>query len=208
MIKIHSYIVGPIATNCYLIEDAETGKLAVIDPGDRCPELVDEIDRRSGELSLILLTHGHFDHVMGVAALCDRYHPEVCVCGEEMELLQNGLYNRSSVHHIRIHSFTVDRMLRDGDTIALGNSLIRFIHTPGHTRGSGCYVVDDCIFSGDTIFCESVGRTDFPTSSPADMKRSVRRIRDLEGNYAIYPGHDVFSTLEHERRYNPFMTAE
>ena len=205
MIKITRYIVGMIETNCYLIEDEATGELAVVDPGDVCPELYDEIDRRSGKLSYLLLTHGHYDHIIGAAELCRRYHPQVCACEAELEVLQKGLYNLSSVHNIRLNSFNVDRLLHDGDIIELGESRIRFIHTPGHTAGSGCYIVDEHIFSGDTIFCESIGRTDFPTSSFVDMRRSVQRIKELEGDYYIYPGHDMYSTLEHERKYNPFM---
>lgn len=205
MIKINCYVVGMIATNCYLIEDEATGARAVIDPGDRSEELIAELDSRGGKLDYILLTHGHYDHVIGVAELCDRYHPTVCAAEAEMELLQKGLYNLSSVHNIRINSFNVDRQLKDGDIIMLGESEIKFISTPGHTAGSGCYIVDDCIFSGDTIFCESIGRTDFPTSSMRSMMRSVERIKNLEGDYAIYPGHEMFTTLEHERKYNPFM---
>lgn len=205
MIKIKCYVVGMIATNCYLIEDEATGALAVIDPGDHSDELIAELDSRGGKLNYILLTHGHYDHVIGVAELCDRYHPEVCAAEAEMELLQKGLYNLSSVHNIRINSFNVDRLLNDGDIIKLGETEIRFINTPGHTVGSGCYIVDGCIFSGDTIFCESVGRTDFPTSSMRSMMKSVERIKNLEGDYAIYPGHEMFTTLDHERRYNPFM---
>lgn len=205
MIKIDCYVVGMIETNCYLIEDGATGALAVVDPGDYSEELYGEIDRRGGKLSYVLLTHGHYDHIIGVAELCRRYHPEVCAAEAEMEILQKGLYNLSSVHNIRVNSFSVDRLLHDGDIIELGQSRIKFISTPGHTVGSGCYIVDDCIFSGDTIFCESIGRTDFPTSSIRDMMKSVAKIKNLEGDYAVYPGHDMFSTLEHERKYNPFM---
>lgn len=205
MIKINYFVVGMIATNCYLIEDEATGALAVIDPGDHSGKLIKAIDERGGKLSYILLTHGHYDHIIGVAELCDRYHPVVCAAEAEMRLLQNGIYNRSSVHNIRINSFKVDRLLQDGDVIDLGESHLKFILTPGHTAGSGCYIVDDCIFSGDTIFCESIGRTDFDTSSPRDMVKSVERIKKLEGDYAIYPGHEMFTTLEHERKYNPYM---
>lgn len=205
MIKIYHYIVGMIATNCYLIEDEATGALAVIDPGDECPELYEQIDKMGGKLDYILLTHGHYDHILGVAALCERYHPTVCACEDEMELLQNGLYNRTSVHNIRLNAFNVDRLLHDGDKIALGESELTFIHTPGHTAGSGCYLVDDLMFSGDTIFCESIGRTDFETSDPRAMLKSVRRVKNLEGDYNIFPGHEMFTTLEHERKYNPFM---
>ena len=205
MIKITHYTVGMIETNCYLIEDEATGALAVVDPGDVCMELYDEIDRRSGKLAYVLLTHGHFDHILGVAELCRRYHPIVCAGEEELEVLQKGLYNLTSVHNIRLNAFSVDRLLKDGDVIELGESRITFLHTPGHTAGSGCYVADDCIFSGDTLFCESVGRTDFPTASFSAMKRSVARLRDLDGDYAVYPGHEMFTTLEHERMFNPFM---
>ena len=207
MIKVDCYVVGEIATNCYLIEDEATGALAVIDPGDECPELYAEIDRRSGRLEYVLLTHGHFDHILGVASLCRRYSPTVCACEQELEVLQKGLYNLTSVHNIRLNAFVVDRFLNDSDIIELGESRIRFIHTPGHTAGSGCYIVDDCLFSGDTVFCESVGRTDFPTSSYSAMRRSAARIRDLDGDYKIYPGHEMFTTLSHERKYNPFMNG-
>ncbi len=205
MIKINCYVVGSIYTNCYLIEDEATKKRAVIDPGDYSKELCDEIDRRGGTLDYILLTHGHYDHILGVARLCELYHPEVFACEKELEVLQKGLYNRTLIHNIRLNSFNVDRLLRDGDEIILGESRITFMHTPGHTQGSGMYIVDDHIFSGDTIFCESVGRTDFETSSPQDMMRSVERIKAMKGDYHIYPGHDMFTTLEHERRYNPFF---
>ena len=207
MIKVDCYVVGEIATNCYLIEDEASGALAVIDPGDRCEELYEEIDRRGGKLEYVLLTHGHFDHILGVSALCERYSPTVCACEQERVVLQRGLYNLTSVHNIRLNSFVVDRFLNDSDIIKLGESEIRFISTPGHTVGSGCYIVGDCVFSGDTIFCESVGRTDFPTSSFSDMRRSVARVRDLDGDYRIYPGHEMFTTLSHEREYNPFMNG-
>ena len=89
--------------------------------------------------------------------------------------------------------------------VMLGESEITFMHTPGHTAGSGCYIVDGCIFSGDTLFYGSVGRTDFPTSSMSDMMRSVARLGALDGEYNVYPGHEMFTTLSFERKYNPFM---
>ena len=196
--------LGPLQTNCYILP-GQDNRCLVIDPGDECPELYAQIDKMGGRLDYLLLTHGHYDHILGAAELCKRYHPTVCACEDEMELLQNGLYNRTSVHNIRLNAFSVDRMLHDGDTVVLGESTLTFIHTPGHTAGSGCYLVDDLMFSGDTIFCESIGRTDFETSDHGDMMRSVARIKALDVDYNIFPGHGMFTTLEHERKYNSFM---
>lgn len=205
MIKIMCFVIGMIGTNCYLIEDEKSGEMAVVDPADHSDQLLQEIDKRGGRLSYILLTHGHYDHIIGVAELCERYHPTVCASEKELMLISEPSYNLSKNHGIAIKPFTVDRPLKDGDTVKLGESEFRFMLTPGHTMGSGCYIVDDSIFSGDTLFCTSVGRTDFPTSSMRDMMQSVSRLKNLEGDYDVYPGHDIFTTLDRERKYNPFM---
>lgn len=204
MIKITCYRVGMIETNCYLIEDEATGDTAVIDPGDHSDALIKELDR-IGRLDYLLLTHGHYDHILGAAELCDRYHPTVCACEKELALIKEPRLNLSANHGLHIDPFTVDKALSDGDRFMLGESEITFMHTPGHTAGSGCYIVDGCIFSGDTLFYGSVGRTDFPTSSMSDMMRSVARLGALDGEYNVYPGHEMFTTLSFERKYNPFM---
>ena len=205
MIKIDYDVVGMIGTNCYLIEDEDSGELAVIDPGDRSDAIIAEIDRRGGKLRYILLTHGHYDHILGAAELCERYHPTVCAAEKELPLIGEPAYNLSKNHGLSITPFTVDRPLKDGEVILLGQTKITFILTPGHTMGSGCYIVDGCIFSGDTLFCTSIGRTDFPTSSMTEMMRSVTRLKELEGDYRVFPGHDVFTTLDQERKFNPYM---
>ena len=205
MIQATCFVIGMIGTNCYLIEDEATGALAVIDPADHSKQLLQAIDERGGKLAYILLTHGHYDHITGAAELCERYHPTVCACEKELAVIAEPGLNLSQNHGLTIAPFTVDHPLKDGETIQLGESEIRFLLTPGHTMGSGCYIVDDCIFSGDTLFCTSVGRTDFPTSSMRDMMASVDRLKHLEGNYNVYPGHDIFTTLERERKYNPYM---
>ena len=205
MIRIDYVTVGMIETNCYLIEDEATGTRAVIDPGDHSDALIAELDRRGGTLDYILLTHGHYDHILGAAELVERYHPTVCASEKELALIGEPSWNLSKNHGLTIKPFTVDRALKDGETIDFGESTITFLLTPGHTMGSGCYLVDDAIFSGDTLFCTGIGRTDFPTSSMQDMMQSIRRLRDLEGDYRVYPGHDMFSTLNQERKYNPYM---
>ena len=194
-----------IGTNVYLVQDESTGKLAVIDPADHSDELLKQIDEKGGHLDYILLTHGHYDHIMGVAELCEKYHPIVCASRIELPVIEVPSYNLSKPHGLTVAPFQVDRALEDGESIMLGETKLRFMLTPGHTMGSGCYIADDCIFSGDTLFCSSVGRTDFPSSSMSDMMQSVACLKNLDGDYNVYPGHDMFTTLDRERKYNPFM---
>ena len=205
MIKIMCFVIGMIGTNCYLIEDEASGSLAVVDPGDHSDAIISEIERRGGKLTYILLTHGHYDHILGVSELCKRYEPAVCAAEKELGLIKEPSWNLSKNHGLTVKPFTVRIALKDGDTVMLGESEIRFLLTPGHTMGSGCYIVDDCIFSGDTLFCCSIGRTDFPTSSMSDMMESMQKLKNLEGDYRVFPGHDMFTTLEQERKYNPYM---
>ncbi len=205
MIEIKIFVVGQLEENCYLLKDQETSRLAVVDPGDYSEALLETIDNNGEKLDFVFLTHGHFDHIGFVAELSRRYKPTVCACEYEREILTHGLYNRSSVRNIRLNSFVIDRFLKDNDTINFGHSTVKFIHTPGHTKGSGCYIIDDNIFTGDTVFCESVGRTDLPTGCQSDMIKSIKRISSLTGEFNIYPGHYYISTLSHEKKYNPFF---
>lgn len=205
MITFKTFVLGDIYTNTYLLKDEATGALAVIDPACESKELVSAIDEWGGDLRYILLTHGHFDHIGGVSVLVNQFSPDICASADELELLNTRELNGTAWHNLSFDDIVVDKSLCDNDVIAIGDSKIRFITTPGHTGGSGCYIVDDLIFSGDTLFYHSIGRTDFPTSSVGDMMRSLKKLRALDGDYAVYPGHDIPTTLEDERRYNPYM---
>lgn len=206
MIDISYLVLGLLQNNTFLLKDENSGELAVIDPSIGCDELFDAIDSNGGKLKYILLTHGHFDHVGGVKSLKDRYcDAKICISKDEMKLLKDDSLNGAKLHHLKFDDFDVDVELSDGDIVVLGNDEIKFITTPGHTAGSGCYILNNHIFSGDTLFCQSIGRTDFPTSNHSDMLKSLRKLKNLEGEYAVYPGHDVFTTLDSERKYNPYM---
>ncbi len=205
MIEIKTLVLGDIYTNTYILRDKDTGKLAVVDPACESELLFSIIDELGGELEYILLTHGHFDHIGGVASVLEKYSPKVLIGELEMKLLNTPSLNGSAWHNLHIDEIEVDAELSDNETFMLGNTEVKYISTPGHTAGSGCYIVDDVIFSGDTLFCQSIGRTDFPTSSGRDMMLSLMRLNDLKGNFTVYPGHDVSTTLDNERKYNPYM---
>ncbi len=205
MINVRNFVLGDIYTNTYLIKDEASGELAVVDPAVSSDFLVEAIKEWGGDLKYILLTHGHFDHIGGVAFLKDLFNPLVCVSKNEVEFIKTPSLNGSAWHNMHIDSFQIDKALIDEDEFYLGDTKIKFITTPGHTAGSGCYIIDDCIFSGDTLFCQSIGRTDFPTSNPNDMMRSLKKLAEIDGDYTVLPGHDISTTLSAERKYNPYM---
>lgn len=206
MIDLSFLVLGMLQNNTYILKNKESGEIAVIDPSTESDELINAIEENGSKLKYILLTHGHFDHVGGVKSLKDRYcDAQVCISKDEIKLLNDDSLNGAKLHHLNFDSFDVDVELSDGDTIMLGDDEIRFITTPGHTVGSGCYITGNWLFSGDTLFCQSIGRTDFPTSNHSDMMKSLKKIKDLDGFYVVYPGHDVFSTLDAEKQYNPYM---
>ncbi|MBR1779793.1 MAG: MBL fold metallo-hydrolase [Oscillospiraceae bacterium] len=200
--KLESLQVGLIGTNCYLIADESADNAAaVIDPGGNADMILAAAKRAGMDIQIILLTHGHFDHVMGVPDLLKAL-PGIPVYIAEVdypEARDGGAfgYCMGPVDTIRFFD--------EGDTVTLGNLKIDVLRTPGHTRGSVTLRVEDCLFSGDTLFCGSCGRTDLPGGDFRAMQRSLKRLSDLPGDFRVYPGHDSSTTLERERRYNPFM---
>lgn len=205
MIDVKVYNVTFLATNCCYLVDKATGKSAVVDPGEKSDELIEQIEKDGGKLEYILLTHGHYDHIGFAKQLADRFNAKIVTGEKENKFLSTPTLNLSVNHNIDLPAFSADILLNDNDSFMLGETEILYIQTPGHTSGGGCFIFDDTLISGDTLFCESYGRTDLPTGSNSDMYNSILRLKNLSGDYRVIPGHGPLSTLEHERKYNPLM---
>ena len=209
MIKVETVQVTDLYTNCYIIKDSKSGDCAVIDPGEFTNRLDKELSMIGyDKIKYILLTHSHFDHIGGVKKLAEKTggKAEVALSEKEIPYLNNPLFNLSSYFNgISLDTIKADIALHDGDIITLGDSIIKVILTPGHTCGSVCFVCDGKIFSGDTLFYMSHGRTDFPTGDESEMIASLKKLADLPGKYTVYPGHDRLTELDFERNNNPYI---
>lgn len=204
--QIEWMVLGMVSTNTYLVKNQDTGELLIIDPADEAGRIQEKIGRMEGRPAAILLTHGHFDHMLAADALRSAYDIPVYACIQEKNLLKNARYNLSA-SWASPHVMEADRYLADGETFREAGFEIRLLHTPGHTEGSCCYYLPEeaVLFSGDTLFAGSVGRTDFPTSSGADMRKSLQRLlSELPADTRVCPGHGEETTIAYEKRYNPF----
>lgn len=197
--KVKMLQVGPIGTNCYILIDDKTNKAAVIDPGGNADDILEALRADGLEVEYILLTHGHYDHTTGVPQLHAAL-PQAKIYIHQADANGAG----STLFPL---AGQVDELLLydEGDTLALGGLTIQVLHTPGHSKGSVVLKVGDVLFCGDTLFAGSCGRTDLPGGSYAEIMASLKRLGRLEGNYHVCPGHDVTSTLDRERRSNPFL---
>lgn len=200
--QIQTLAVGPLMTNCYLLQDETAGVCAVIDPGDEGARIARAVADSGCALQFILLTHGHYDHFTGLAELLRQY-PDTPVYIQPNDAADGagGAYSLKAPRLDDAHQ----RWYREGDTLTLGSLTIRVLETPGHSQGSVCLVVGDVIFSGDTLFLASCGRTDFPGGDYRAMLQSLARLGRMEGDYRVYPGHDRSTTLDYERQHNPYM---
>ena len=202
---IRSCVVGKIRTNCYLAMNKESNELFIVDPGDEADLIVRTIQEMKGKPEGILLTHGHYDHILAVEELKRKFRIPVIACEAEADTL---LHPEKNLSEETSCSIKPDRLLKDNEEFTLAGAKIRVLHTPGHTKGSCCYYLKDegVLFSGDTLFCCSVGRTDFPGGNTAEIIHSLHRlISELPEETEVYPGHEMSTTIGYEKRYNPFV---
>lgn len=202
-LEIRSVLVSDCYTNCYLCKNTETNEGFIVDPGGNELKLSTNISKMEMVPKAILLTHGHFDHIGAVTELKKRYNIPVYVANAEKELLSNGRLNLSMAFGYPM-SISGDKYLEDGQEFNVAGFDIKFISTPGHTKGSGCFYLENTnvLFSGDTLFCASRGRTDFPGGSEAEILRSIReKLLTLPGNTLVLPGHEESTNIESEKVY-------
>ena len=190
--------VGHLETNCYIVTEDDTLKSAVIDPGADSNVILDYIESNGLKVEAIFLTHGHFDHTMALDAIMAAARAPAYI--NELDLNADGRYNPS---HIDDSGFL--RRYAEGDVISVGGLKFTVLQTPGHTPGSVTLKCENVLFTGDTLFRDSCGRTDLGGGSSEDLMASLRRLSKLEGDFEVYPGHDEASTLDRERKFNYYM---
>ena len=208
MIKIQNFVLGMVSTNCYLVINEETGQCVLIDAAVYSAETADQIRKEGLELRGILLTLGHFDHIMGIDGFLKKF-PGIPVYAhrEEKVLLTDASMN-ASAEFGRQYTYTGASYTEDGGILEIAGLKFHVIHTPGHTIGGCCYYLPEekVLFSGDTLFRESIGRTDFPTGNSSQLMRSVReKLFTLPEDTVVYPGHMEATTIGDEQKYNPYF---
>lgn len=206
-LELQQCVLGPVYTNCYIAKNKETGEALIIDPADSPSKIELKVNAMGARPVAVLLTHGHFDHIMGVEAVREKYQIPVYACHQEEEMLREPSVNMTDQMG-KSCSIRPDVFLDDLQVFEAAGFSIQMIHTPGHTKGSCCYYLKEegVLFSGDTLFCGSVGRTDFPGGSASQIRDSLHRLlAALPDDTSVYPGHDTSTTIGYEKRYNPFV---
>lgn len=203
---IRQFVEGFIANNNYLLIDEESKEAALIDCTDYISELGAVLKEYDAKLKYILLTHGHFDHITGVPKVKKEFSPLVYMHKDDKELVDNSDAFMISVGMQPFEHPEIDKYIEEGEEIYLGNTKIDVIHLPGHTQGGVGYLVDGKMFPGDTIFLESIGRTDLPGGNFSQLVKTIKdKIFTLDGGTILYVGHGSNTTVEHERKYNEFV---
>ena len=205
--SIKSVVVGPVDVNCYVLKDKATGKGAVIDPGGHVERIMSLINDMKADIAEIIITHGHFDHIGALDELRNAVGCGASIHELDAEMLLKSRKNLSIFMGTDAIFRPAERLLKDGDVIRFGESFLKVIHTPGHTSGGIClYDGDKVLFSGDTLFAGSVGRSDFPGGDHYQLIESVvKALAEVKDETVVYPGHGPETGMGYERKTNPFL---
>lgn len=204
--KIHRLIVGDLQTNCYLWADETTGNAIVVDAPDCADKIIEAAQKHDLKITDIILTHGHFDHMLGLYDLKQKTGAKLSVFEKTTEFIKDRELNLSHYVKTAYTPADADILLHDGDVIDFYGNKISVIHTPGHTADSICLLNDNTLISGDTLFRQSIGRTDHPTGNTAEEISSINeRLMVLPDDTKVYPGHGFSTTIGKERQGNPYL---
>ena len=206
MLEVKNLTLGAYQTNTYIVHDSESRTCAVIDPGYEPERVLAAVQDQGLTVDAVLLTHGHFDHVGGVQEIVEKTGCKLWMSESDWSQFPNPV--TAFFYPIANCDFTEVNFCEDGEIIHAGGLTFTVIATPGHTWGSVCYLCENTLFSGDTLFAGSCGRTDLPGGSAKTLRDSLERLSELEQNYFVYPGHGEASTLAEEKKYNPYANWE
>lgn len=200
-------VLGGLQTNCYVLGDEESKECAVFDPADDADRIMSVVNRYGLKVKYIILTHVHIDHIMALDKLKKITDSKIVVHSAEANLLNDETGTLAQLFGAVPPESKADVTVSDGDTLCIGNAEVKFIHTPGHTVGGMCALCGDELISGDALFSESVGRTDFPGGDHSQLISSIKnKLLTLEDKICVHPGHGPSTTIGHERVYNPYLS--
>ena len=205
--KLLQLCVGMVRTNCYIVYDEATREAAVIDPGDNAKSVLHAVNEEQLNVKYVLLTHAHFDHILAAHEVLEATGAQYVVPEKDIWLLSRdnmGQFRGLARNYVQD---TPDILAGEGTAVTFGGLTATYMSTPGHTPGGVTLICGDALFTGDTLFAGSCGRTDFAGGSMEVELQSLAKIAALPGDYEVYPGHMDCSTLETERRFNPYLTA-
>jgi hydroxyacylglutathione hydrolase len=209
--KVQMFTVGALFTNCYVTNCEKTKEAIVVDPGfddhSEAERIFKYIDANALKPRYIVDTHGHPDHVCGNGIVKEKFQTPILIHESDAHMLGESSEDSCQLFGLKNYSPEADAILQDGHVIKFGNATLRVIATPGHSRGGISLLGDHEVFTGDTLFSGSIGRTDFPEGSESDMRRSLKKLALLPDNFVVYPGHGPTTAMGEEKRNNPFLQS-
>lgn len=206
---VKRFTVGELQTNCYVLADEATAEAAIIDCGGTHRFIDKFIEQQQLNVKYMIFTHGHFDHIAGLAYYLEKYRPQIAIHQLDAPCLYDAHANFTYPPPYDFQAVKPDILLHDGDCLYLGEQAVRVLHTPGHTPGGVCLYFQGHLLAGDTLFHRSVGRTDMPGGDPAALQASIQRLYALlPDDTTVMPGHGLSTVLGDEKRENPYVRAD